>query len=182
MKAVTDDPRFRAALAMLRGGQYVDASDLYEELFFEAVRGEVPFVRLFLQLAVGLHHLDVLQWRPGVERLEEALAVLPDVAEDGGVDRISLRADLQAIVQAARRRDPATRAAMLRCVQRLAASAPHEERGGADQARGGEGAEKREQDGAPGQVAPAAEIERGGEGAEEQRGEDRGEKLGEKPR
>src|SRR6185436_9945168 len=53
-----DDPRFSEALRFFRDGDWLEASDLFEELFFEAVRDEVPLVRVLLQISTGMHHLS----------------------------------------------------------------------------------------------------------------------------
>jgi hypothetical protein len=165
MLALTDDPRFAAALLQLAAGDYYDASDVYEELFFEAVRDEVPFVRVFLQLAVGLHHLDVLQWRPGIERLEEGIVAIGEVTNARGFDLRALRSNLEALVKLARVRSPATRTAAVQCVAALRASAGAER--GPQDAERGEGAKEGEQGRTPVQLLPAAEIEDRGQAAEE---------------
>src|SRR5688500_19783256 len=66
-----DDPRFAAARAHFDAGDWLEASDLFEELYFEAVRDEVPLVRLLLQISTGMHHIARGQRRAAVERLEE---------------------------------------------------------------------------------------------------------------
>ena len=81
-----DDPRFAAALAHFRDGDWLEASDLFEELFFEAVRDEVPLVRVLLQIATGMHHISRGQRRAAGERLEEGLRALADVTNARGVD------------------------------------------------------------------------------------------------
>jgi hypothetical protein len=67
-------------------GDWMEASDLFEELFFEAVRDEVPLVRFFLQLSTGLHHFSRGQRGAGVERLREGLRVLPVITDAKGAD------------------------------------------------------------------------------------------------
>jgi predicted metal-dependent hydrolase len=81
-----DDPRFAAALAQFAGGDWLEASDLFEELFFEAVRDEVPLVRVLLQISTGMHHISRGQRRAARERLEEGLRALAEVEESFGVD------------------------------------------------------------------------------------------------
>jgi hypothetical protein len=86
-----DDPRFAAALAHFASGDWLEASDLFEELFFEAVRDEVPLVRALLQISTGMHHVARGQRRAAVERLEEGLRVMDTVANARGVDLVALR-------------------------------------------------------------------------------------------
>jgi len=81
-----DDPRFAAARAHFDAGDWLEASDLFEELYFEAVRDEVPLVRLLLQISTGMHHIARGQRRAAVERLEEGLRALGEVTNARGVD------------------------------------------------------------------------------------------------
>lgn len=81
-----DDPRFAAALRFFDDGDWLEASDLFEELFFEAVRDEVPLVRVLLQISTGMHHISRGQRRAAVERLEEGLRAIADVRDAKGVD------------------------------------------------------------------------------------------------
>jgi hypothetical protein len=172
MIPLTDDPRFRAMLALLAAGDYAEASDLCEELFFEAVRDEIAFVRVFLQLTVGLHHLELRQWRPAAERLEEGIVAIREVTNPRGFDLVALAVDIAATARLARLRDAAAHIAALRCVQNVSAhrAQDSEEAGGAEEG---------EEGGAPGELLPAAEVERGGDGAEEESDDDRAEELGE---
>lgn len=94
-----DDPRFAEALGHFDAGDWLEASDLFEELFFEAVRDEVPLVRVLLQISTGMHHLARGQRRAGRERLEEGLRVLPEVGDARGVDLVRLR---EVVVEALR--------------------------------------------------------------------------------
>lgn len=80
------DPRFAAGLRELQNGDYLEASDTFEELYFEAVRDEVPLVRFLLQVSTGLHHVSRGQRQAAVERLEEALRGAGDVSDARGVD------------------------------------------------------------------------------------------------
>jgi len=91
-----DDPRFAAALAHYEAGDWLEASDLFEELFFDSVRDEVPLVRALLQITTGLHHISRGQRRAAVERLEEGLRGMDAITNARGVD-------LQALRQRARR-------------------------------------------------------------------------------
>ncbi|MDQ3283745.1 MAG: DUF309 domain-containing protein [Acidobacteriota bacterium] len=81
-----DDPRFAAALAHLESADWLEASDLFEELYFEAVRDELPLVRFLLQFATGMHHISRGQMRAAAERLREGLRILPEVTSSKGVD------------------------------------------------------------------------------------------------
>ncbi len=81
-----DDPRFAEARAHFASADWLEASDLFEELFFEAVRDEVPLVRVFLQISTGMHHISRGQRRAAVERLEEGIRALAEVTNARGVD------------------------------------------------------------------------------------------------
>jgi predicted metal-dependent hydrolase len=81
-----DDPRFHDALRHFDAGDWLEASDLFEELFFEAVRDEVPLVRVLLQISTGMHHIARGQRRAARERLEEGLRVIGEVVDARGVD------------------------------------------------------------------------------------------------
>ena len=95
-----DDPRFRAAIAQLNAGEYADAADAFEELFFEAVRDEVEPVRALMQIATGMHHIERGQARAAIERLEEGVAAIDRIVNPHGIDIAALRADtLRAIEQ-----------------------------------------------------------------------------------
>jgi predicted metal-dependent hydrolase len=93
-----DDPRFAEALRHFAAGDWLEASDLFEELFFEAVRDEVPLVRTLLQISTGLHHLNRGQRRAAVERLEEGLRVIDTVTNARGVDLAQLRKQAAAVL------------------------------------------------------------------------------------
>ena len=80
------DPRFAEALDHFANGDWLEASDLFEELYFEAVRDEVPLVRALLQISTGMHHISRGQRRAAVERLEEGLRVIETVTNARGVD------------------------------------------------------------------------------------------------
>jgi hypothetical protein len=81
-----DDPRFAAALLHFANGDWLEASDAFEELFFDAVRDEIPLVRFLLQISTGMHHFSRGQRRAGRERIEEGLRVLSEVTNAHGVD------------------------------------------------------------------------------------------------
>jgi len=93
-----DDPRFAEALRHFANGDWLEASDLFEELFFEAVRDEVPLVRALLQVSTGMHHIARGQRRAAVERLEEGLRAIDTVANTRGVDLAWLREQARAAV------------------------------------------------------------------------------------
>jgi hypothetical protein len=108
---IAADPRFLRGVDLFNAGEYFDASEEFEELFFEAVRDEVEFVRIFLQVSVGMVHAERRQWRAGVERLEEGVKAIDRTANQRGYDLARLRsATLQAIEQlrSGRRADPYT--------------------------------------------------------------------------
>ena len=103
-----DDPRFLAAVAQFNAGAFYEAGDAFEELFFEAVRDEVEFVRVMLQVSVGAYHADTGQRRPAVERLEEALLAIDRVTDDRGYDLVRLRGDIRILMRQIRQRAPLT--------------------------------------------------------------------------
>ena len=78
----------------------MEASDLFEELFFEAVRDEVPLVRVLLQISTGMHHLSRGQRRAARERLEEGLRVIGDVTNARGVDLEKIAAEARKAIRA----------------------------------------------------------------------------------
>ncbi|MFL6247081.1 MAG: DUF309 domain-containing protein [Thermoanaerobaculia bacterium] len=87
-----DDPRFHEALRHFDAGDWLEASDLFEELFFEAVRDELPLVRVLLQISTGMHHLARGQRNAARERIEEGLRVMDEVTDARGVDLERVRA------------------------------------------------------------------------------------------
>lgn len=93
-----DDPRFAIALRHFDAGDWLEASDLFEELFFEAVRDEVPLVRFLLQISTGLHHVARGQRRAARERLEEGLRGMTDIQNARGVDVDEIRARVQDVL------------------------------------------------------------------------------------
>jgi Domain of unknown function (DUF309) len=80
------DPRFAEALRHFDAGDWLEASDLFEELYFEAVRDEVAIVRVLLQISTGMHHIARGQRNAARERLEEGLRVMEEVTNAFGVD------------------------------------------------------------------------------------------------
>ena len=83
-------------------GDWLEASDLFEELFFEAVRDEVPVVRVLLQISTGMHHISRGQRRAAIERLEEGLRVLGGVRDAKGVDLARVEQVARAAIAALR--------------------------------------------------------------------------------
>ena len=97
---MTNDPRFRAGIEQLNRGDYFDAAESFEDLFFEAVRDEIDLARTLLQVSTGMHHIERGQRRAAIERLEEALPAVDRVKDDCGLDLVALRADVvRAIAQ-----------------------------------------------------------------------------------
>ena len=93
-----NDPRFPTALAHVAAGDWLEAADLFEELYFEAVRDEVPLVTALLQISTGMHHISRGQRRAAVERLAEGLRVLETVTNARGVDLAQLRKQARAAI------------------------------------------------------------------------------------
>src|SRR5258708_38433762 len=92
---IGDDPRFHAGVAAMNAHDYFDASEIFEDLFFEAVRDEVLFARLFLQVAVGAHHPERGQRGAAIDRLVEGLKALDVITNDRGWDLARLGHDLR---------------------------------------------------------------------------------------
>lgn len=97
-----DDPRFIRGIALFNDGDYLEASDCFEELFFEGVRDEPDFIRIFLQFSVGIHHAQTGQWRPAVERIEEGLRLVVLNENDRGFDLVALGHGMKAAVKCLR--------------------------------------------------------------------------------
>ena len=95
---LTADPRFRAGIAHFNAGDFEDAAEAFEELFFEAVREEVALVRVLLQVSTGIHHVERGQLRAAVERLEEGVRVIAEVTDDGGFDLEALAGEVRRVV------------------------------------------------------------------------------------
>ena len=96
------DPRFKRGLTLFNEGEYLEASDRFEELFFEGVRDEPDFIRIFLQFSVGIHHAETGQWRPAVERIEEGLSLVASNQNDRGIDLTALGDGMKAGVRSLR--------------------------------------------------------------------------------
>lgn len=80
-------------------GDWLEASDLFEELFFEAVRDELPLVRFMLQISTGMHHLARGQRNAARERIAEGLRGIADVTNARGVDLKRVRAIAEAVIR-----------------------------------------------------------------------------------
>jgi hypothetical protein len=99
---LTDDPRLLRGIALFNDGEYLEASDLFEELFFEGVRDEPDFIRIFLQFSVGIHHAETGQWRPAVERIEEGLLLVATNQNNRGIDLAALAEGMKSGVRSLR--------------------------------------------------------------------------------
>ena len=88
---IEDDPRFADAITLFNSGDYFEASDIFEELFFEAVRDEVPVARALLQASVGLLHAERGQKQSAIGRLEEAKQGLRVTKNIGRADEAAHR-------------------------------------------------------------------------------------------
>jgi predicted metal-dependent hydrolase len=95
---MTDDPRLLAGIAHFNAGDFDLAADAFEELFFEAIRDEVDFVRALMQVATGIHHVERNQFRAAIERLEEAIRAIDAITNDRGYDFARLRIDVRALL------------------------------------------------------------------------------------
>ncbi len=98
MSGLRHDPRLIAAVAHFNAGDFDLAADAFEELFFEAIRGEVPFIRALMQVATGIHHVERNQLRAAIERLQEGVRAIDEVKDDFGIDFVRLRADVVALL------------------------------------------------------------------------------------
>jgi predicted metal-dependent hydrolase len=99
---LTEDPRFLRGVALFNDGDYLEASDCFEELFFEGIRDEPDFIRIFLQFSVGIFHAQTGQWRPAVERIEEGIMLVASNENDRGFDLLALSTSMSAAVKALR--------------------------------------------------------------------------------
>ncbi len=96
---IDTDSRFLEAMELFRAGSFFESSELFEELYFEAVRDEVEFARFFLQLSVGMVHAERGQSRPAIERLDEAVKAAARVTNWRGVDGALLVARASAVIE-----------------------------------------------------------------------------------
>jgi predicted metal-dependent hydrolase len=95
---LNDDPRFTHAIAQFNAGEFYEAADGFEELFFEAVRDELELVRVLMQVSVGAYHADTGQRRPAVERLDEAILAIDRATNHYGLDLVRLRQDIKELI------------------------------------------------------------------------------------
>jgi predicted metal-dependent hydrolase len=93
---ITADPRFVGGVSLFNEGEYLEASDFFEDLFFEGVRDEPDFVRIFLQFSVEIYHAEPGQLRPAVERIEEGLRLVASNRDDHGIDLLALATGMKA--------------------------------------------------------------------------------------
>lgn len=93
MPSLDSDRRFVAALGLIDARDFEAASDLLEELFFEAVMDEVPVVRALMQLSVGCLHAERRQQQAAAGRLVEAVKAIDQVTTGYGIDFVALRRD-----------------------------------------------------------------------------------------
>jgi predicted metal-dependent hydrolase len=95
---MAEDPRLLAGIAHFNEGDFDLAADAFEELYFEAVRDEVEFIRVLMQVATGIHHVERNQFRAAIERLQEGVRAVDAVTNDRGYDFARLRADMIALL------------------------------------------------------------------------------------
>ena len=96
------DPRFHLASDHVNRGEFAEAGDLFEELFFEAAGDELEFARTFLQVSVGFLHADQGQRRPAIERLGEGILAIDRVTDARGFDLAALRRDVAGVIESIR--------------------------------------------------------------------------------
>jgi predicted metal-dependent hydrolase len=101
---ITADPRFVRGVSLFNDSEYLEASDLFEELFFEGVRDEPDFVRIFLQFSVAIYHAETGQLRPAIERTEEGLRLVASNGDDHGIDLLALARGMRVGVRSLRHR------------------------------------------------------------------------------
>lgn len=86
MMPMRRDPRLAAAIALFNAAEFFEAAELFEDLFFEAVREEVAVARALLQISTGCLHAERGQRRAAAERLEEGLVAIGAVTDPHGID------------------------------------------------------------------------------------------------
>jgi hypothetical protein len=96
------DPRFLRAVELFNKREYLESSDLFEELFFEAIRDEVDFIRIFLQISTGLHHIERGQRKAAIERLRVGTETIVKVSSHRGFDLGLLGAEVEVIMETLR--------------------------------------------------------------------------------
>lgn len=97
------DPRFLRGVDLFNARDFFEASEEFEDLFFEAVLDEVALVRVCLQVSVGALHAERGQRRSAVERLHEGILAIAEVTNDRGYDLAALREEVEAMIGAIRR-------------------------------------------------------------------------------
>lgn len=95
---ITADPRFQRGVALFNEADFDEAGECFEELFFEGVRDEPDFIRIFLQFSVGIFHAQTGQSRPAVERIEEGLRLVASNRDNRGIDLAALAAGMKRVV------------------------------------------------------------------------------------
>ena len=95
---IESDPRLPEGIRLFNDGAFLEAGDLFEELFFEAIVGELEFARVLLQVSAGCLHAEQRQFRPAVERLGEAVLAIDQVRDDRGYDLEALRSDVTRLI------------------------------------------------------------------------------------
>lgn len=88
---IAADPRFIRGMTLFNEEEFLEASDCFEDLFFEGVRDEPDFIRIFLQFSVGAYHFQTGQRRPALERINEGLRLVAASTNDHGIDLVVLR-------------------------------------------------------------------------------------------
>jgi hypothetical protein len=96
---LAEDPRLDEALDLFNRGDFEDASDLMEELFFEAAGAERPVARVLLQLFVGMVHIEQRQFAPARERLDVGIEEARSVRDWLGLDGERLTRDIETVVR-----------------------------------------------------------------------------------
>ena len=97
---IEDDPRLEIGVDYFNRGDFFEAGEEFEDLFFEAIRDEIDFIRVFLQVSVGIHHVERGQLNAAIERLEEALRVMGRVRDPRGWDFERLAGDVLGLIPA----------------------------------------------------------------------------------
>jgi len=96
--SIIDDHRFIRGVQLFNTGEYLEASDCFEDLFFEAVRDEPDFIRVFLQFSVGIHHVERGQRRPAIERINEGIMLIETITNDRGIDLEMLGVQMESTI------------------------------------------------------------------------------------
>lgn len=96
--SIISDHRFIRGVQLFNTGEYLEASDCFEDLFFEAVRDEPDFIRVFLQFSVGIHHVERGQGRPAIERINEGILLIESITNDRGIDLEMLGVQMESTI------------------------------------------------------------------------------------